>query len=348
MISKRILSLSPYRTETTSAKIKLSSNELSIDIPEEVKRRIAEEVAKIPFHRYPDPEASLLKEALAERLGIKPENLLLGNGSDELIYYLSISIGEFDRGVFYPIPTFSMYGISAQILGRERVEVGLDENFDIDIEKSLKAIEEKRPIIAYFAYPNNPTGNCFNEDKIRKIREKGVFLVVDEAYYSYSGKTFLEEALSREDTVILRTLSKIGMAGLRIGFMIGKEEIIKELGKIRLPFNINYSSQVIARLMLTEFYHIIDEAVRVVIKERERVHRELSKVEGIKVYPSDANFILFKSLYMPADILHRRLIEEGVLVRDFSYMIPQCLRVTIGKPQENDAFLEALRKVLKS
>ncbi|MFN3976741.1 MAG: histidinol-phosphate transaminase [Aquificaceae bacterium] len=348
MISKRVLSLSPYKTETTQAKVKLSSNELSIDFPEEVKRRIAEEVYKIPLHRYPDPEATLLKEALAERLGVKPENLLLGNGSDELIYYLSISIGEFDRGVFYPVPTFSMYGISAQVLGREKVEASLDEAFDIDIKKSLELIEEKKPIIAYFAYPNNPTGNCFSEDRIRRIREKGLFVVVDEAYYSYSGKTFLEEALDREDTVVLRTLSKVGMAGLRIGILVGKEEVIRELNKVRLPFNITYPSQVIARLLLTEFYHIIEKAVRAVVEERERVYRELSKMEGIKVYPSEANFILFKSLSMPADLFHKRLLEEGVLIRNFSYMLPQALRVSIGKPQENDAFLEAVGKVLKN
>ncbi len=347
MISDRLLGLSPYKTEKSYAKIRLASNELSIDFPKEVRRRIAEEVANIPFNRYPDPEAHLLKEVLAQRLGVRPENLLLGNGSDELIYYLSIAVGEFDRGVFYPIPTFPMYGISAQMLGRERVEVRLNENFDIDLEESLKAIGERRPILAYFAYPNNPTGNCFDEGKIKRIREEGLFLVVDEAYYSYSGKTFLKEAIGREDTVVLRTLSKIGMAGLRIGVMVGKEEVIRELSKIRLPFNVSYPAQVVARLILTEFYHIIEEAVNLVIRERERVYRELSKMEGIEVYPSEANFLFFKSLHMPADELHKRLLEEGVLIRNFSYMVPQCLRVSIGRPEENDAFLEAMERVLK-
>ncbi|MFN7065828.1 MAG: histidinol-phosphate transaminase [Aquificaceae bacterium] len=347
MISRRVLSLAPYKTETTPAKIKLSSNELSLDLPEEVIKRVGEEVSRIPFNRYPDPEAHLLKEAIAQRLKVKPENLMLGNGSDELIYYLSIGVGEFNRGIFYPVPTFSMYRISAQVLGRERVEVDLDGDFDINLQKSLRAIEEKRPTLAYFAYPNNPTGNCFSEDRIRGIREFGLFIVVDEAYYPYSGKTFLKEALSREDTVVLHTLSKIGMAGIRVGFLIGKEEVIKELNKIRLPFNITYPSQVIARLMLTEFYPLIEEEVRLVIRERERVYFELSRMEGIKVFSSCANFILFKSLSIPANLLHKRLIEEGILIRDFSYMIPNCLRVSIGRNFENDAFLEAMEKVLK-
>ncbi|MDW8067158.1 MAG: histidinol-phosphate transaminase, partial [Aquificaceae bacterium] len=342
MISKRLGPLSPYKTETTPSRIKLSSNELAIDFPEEVRRRIAEEVSKIPFNRYPDPEARALREAIAQRFNIKEENILLGNGSDELIYYLSIGIGEFDRGIFYPTPTFSMYGISAQVLGRDRVEVPLREDFDIDITESLRVLREKRPSLAYFAYPNNPTGNCFSEDKIRRIREEGIFIVVDEAYYHYSGKTFLDEALRRDDTVVLRTLSKIGMAGLRVGFMVGKEEIVRELSKIRLPFNITFPSQVIATLMLTEFYHILEAEIKKVVEERQRVYEELLKLEGIKPYPSEANFILFKSLAMPAELLHKRMVEEGVLIRNFSYMIPQCLRVSIGKPEENDAFLEAL------
>ncbi|MCS7262449.1 MAG: histidinol-phosphate transaminase [Aquificaceae bacterium] len=348
MISDRVRSLSPYKTETTPARIKLSSNELSLELPEFVKKRLAEEVSRIPFHRYPDPEARLLKEAIAQRFGLREENLLLGNGSDELIYYLSMAVGEFSRGIFYPVPTFSMYGISAQALGRERVEVRLKEDLSIDLQESLRAIREKRPALAYFAYPNNPTGNCFEEDKIKSIAEEVPFTVVDEAYYHYSGKSFVERALSRQDTVVLRTLSKIGMAGLRVGFMVGNEEVVRELNKLRLPFNITFPSQVMARLMLTEFYWLIEEHVKEVVRERERVYRELRRMEGIKVYPSEANFILFKSLLLPAEQLHIRLVEEGVLIRDFSHMVPQCLRVSIGKPWENDAFLEALEKVLKT
>lgn len=346
MISERIRSLSPYRTETTPAKVKLSSNELPIELPEFVIKRISQEVSKLPFNRYPDPEAKSLKEAIALRFGLREENILLGNGSDELIYYLSIAIGEFERGILYPVPTFSMYGISAKVLGREKVEVKLGEDFDIDLAESLKAPREKNPSLAYLAYPNNPTGNCFNEKSIRRLREEGLFLVVDEAYYHYSGKSFLKDALEREDTVILRTLSKIGMAGLRVGFLVGREELVKELNKVRLPFNITMPSQTIARLMLTEFYEIIQENVKEVIKERERVYRELSGVETLRVYLSEANFILFKSLSMPADLLHKKLLEQGVLIRNFSYMIPDCLRVSIGKPWENDAFLEAIHKAL--
>lgn len=233
-------------------------------------------------------------------------------------------------------------------MGRKRVEVRLDQNFDIDLDTSLKLIEEEKPTLAYFAYPNNPTGNTFSRQKIEAIRGKGLFTVIDEAYYNYCGKTFLEDALRRDDTVVLRTLSKIGMAGLRVGILVGKEELVKELEKVRLPFNITYPSQAIATLLLKDYYHLIEEAVRQVIKERQRLFYELSRLEGIEPYPSEANFILFKSS-VPADTLHRRLIEKGVLIRNFSYMegLENCLRVSVGKPEENDAFLEALTQALK-
>lgn len=346
MISNRVKLLEAYKTETTQAKVKLSSNELSVDYPEELKDRIAKEVSRIAFNRYPDPTASELKEIVAERFGIRPENIMLGNGSDELIYYLSMSVGELSTGVFFPTPTFPMYEISAKALGRPLVCTPLGEDFDIDLEASLQAIEGYRPTLAYFSYPNNPTGNCFSKEKIQKIRSLGVFTVIDEAYYHFSKKTFLEEAVTREDTVVLRTLSKIGLAGLRVGVLIGKEEIVKELEKVRLPFNISSTSQVIAKLILRDYYHIIEEAVDTTIKEREKMLQHMSNMKGIKVYPSEANFILFKVECMSAQELHSRLLKEGVLVRNMSYLVDNALRVSVGKPQENEMFLEALQKVL--
>jgi len=349
VISDRIKKLSPYKTETTQAKIRLSSNELPLYLPEDVRIRIAKEVSKIPINKYPDPNATELKEVLSDHLKVKEENIVLGNGSDELIYYLSVAVGEPNRGVFYPVPTFPMYEISAKVFGRERVEVPLDENMDIDLPSSLSAIKTRSPILAFISYPNNPTGRCFTKSKIESIRQEGLFTVIDEAYFHFSKKTFLEDAIKREDTVVLRTLSKIGMAGLRVGILIAKEEIAHEINKMRLPFNITYPSQVIARLMLTEFYPLIEECINTVIKERDRLIRELSQMEGIEVFPSDANFILFRSSF-PAEKLHKELLVRGVLVRNVSYLprLERCLRVSVGLPEENDAFLDALESSLRS
>jgi histidinol-phosphate aminotransferase len=349
VISDRIKKLFPYKTETTQARIRLSSNELPLRLPEDVRLRISQEVSKIPINKYPDPNASALKEVLSEHLRVKEENIVLGNGSDELIYYLSMAIGELSRGVFYPIPTFPMYEVSSRILGRQRVEVPLDHNMDIDLNASLLAIKTHSPVLAFISYPNNPTGRCFTRSKIESIRQEGLFTVIDEAYFHFSKKTFLEDAVSREDTVVLRTLSKIGMAGLRVGILIAKEEIAYEINKMRLPFNITYPSQVIARLILTEFYTLIEECINTVIKERDRLFRELSQMEGMEVFPSDANFILFRSNF-PAEKLYKALLDRGVLVRNVSYLprLERCLRVSVGLPEENDAFLEALEDSLKS
>lgn len=343
MLSERLKGLKAYRTERSGARVRLSSNELPYDLPEDLKRRVSEEVGRIPFNRYPDPSSEELKGVLAEFFGVKEENIVLGNGSDELIYYLSIAVGELTGGIYVPVPTFPMYEISADVLGKPKVLVRLDESFDIDLGRSLEAIGREKVSLGYYAYPNNPTGNLFSRDRIRRIREEGVFTVVDEAYYHYSGESFLEEALRRDDTVVLRTLSKIGLAGLRVGILIAKEEVASEIEKMRLPFNITYPSQVVAKVVLTEGREFIEEAVRSVIKERERLFEEMGRIEGVEVFPSRANFLLFRTP-LEAKTLHSELLKRGVLVRDMSYLpgLERCLRVSVGKPEENDAFLEAL------
>jgi len=184
---------------------------------------------------------------------------------------------------------------------------------------------------------------------IRRIREEGIFTVVDEAYYHYSGETFLKDALERGDTVVLRTLSKIGLAGLRVGILIGREEVVSEINKVRLPFNVTYPSQVIARIVLTEGKEFIEWAVRKVVEERERLLSEMKKIEGIEVFPSKANFILFRTP-LPADRVHSELLKRDVLIRNMSYLpgLERCLRVSVGKPEENDLFLSALNDVISS
>ncbi|WP_461829253.1 histidinol-phosphate transaminase [Aquifex sp.] len=348
MISNRIKALKAYKTEVTPASVRLSSNEFPYDFPEEIKAKISEAVKRIPLNKYPDPESKELKEVLSDFYGVPEENLLLGNGSDELIYYLNLCIGEFYHPVYIPIPTFPMYEVCASAFGRPIVSVELEEGFDINLKESLKSIEKEKPVLAFFSYPNNPTGNLFSRRKIEKIRDKGVFCVIDEAYYHYSGESFLSDALNRDDTVVLRTLSKIGMASLRVGILIGKEEIVKELNKARLPFNITYPSQVIAKVILTEGKEFLEEKIKEVINERERIFNTLRVMEGVEVFPSKANFLLFRTEF-PAYEVYRALLKRDVLVRDISYLprLSRCLRVSVGKPEENDKFLNALEESLK-
>ena len=294
------------------------------------------------MNRYPDSEAKALKKIISKNLRLTPENILFGNGSDELIYYLTTVFGG---PVLYPVPTFSMYGIISQALGEKRIEVPLDDEFDLDTDRILPLIKKEKPGIIFLSSPNNPTGNCFSADRILKIVESTSLVVIDEAYQPFSSeKGFLPMLNDYKNLVILRTLSKIGFAGLRVGFMIAGREIINEVNKVRLPFNINSLSQAAAAALLQNT-HTIKLHMGLITSERERLLNELWKLRGIKPYPSEANFILFK--VKNSDKIYCRLLKKGVLVRNMRGTVNECLRVTVGTKKENNIFIKALKEVMK-
>jgi len=294
------------------------------------------------LNRYPDSEAKALKKIISKNLRLNTENILFGNGSDELIYYL---ITVFGGPVLYPVPTFSMYGIISQALGEKRIEVPLDDEFDLDTDRILPLIKKEKPGIIFLSSPNNPTGNCFSADRILKIVESTSLVVIDEAYQPFSSeKGFLPMLNDYKNLVILRTLSKIGFAGLRVGFMIADREIINEVNKVRLPFNINSLSQAAAAALLQNT-HTIKLHMGLITSERERLLNELWKLRGIKPYPSEANFILFK--VKNSDKIYCRLLKKGVLVRNMRGTVNECLRVTVGTKKENNIFIKALKEVMK-
>ena len=294
------------------------------------------------MNRYPDSEAKTLKKIISKNLRLTPENILFGNGSDELIYYLTTVFGG---PVLYPVPTFSMYGIISQALGEKRIEVPLDDEFDLDTDRILPLIKKEKPGIIFLSSPNNPTGNCFSADRILKIVESTSLVVIDEAYQPFSSeKGFLPMLNDYKNLVILRTLSKIGFAGLRVGFMIADREIINEVNKVKLPFNINSLSQAAAAALLQNT-HTIKLHMGLITSERERLLNELWKLRGIKPYPSEANFILFK--VKNSDKIYCRLLKKGVLVRNMRGTVNECLRVTVGTKKENNIFIKALKEVMK-
>lgn len=335
IVRKEVASLKAYSAKEIPCRIKLDANESPYGFEEALKSAL-----KIKTNRYPDPEAKELKAVIAKDLGIKQSNLLQGNGSDELIYNL---IATFGGPVLYPTPTFSMYGIIAQALGEKRREVSLDAEFDLDLDAMLSAARKERPKIIFLSSPNNPTGNCFSSEKILKIIDasEGI-VVVDEAYQPFSSeKGFLPMLTDYKNLVIMRTLSKIGLAALRFGFMIADEEIINEVNKVRLPFNVNSLSQAVAVAALKK-KKTLKAAVRLIVSERDIMVREMEKITGITPFPSEANFILFKT-ENPGHI-YVSLLKQGILVRDISSAVAGCLRVTVGTPSENRVFLKALKK----
>jgi histidinol-phosphate aminotransferase len=349
LVKPNIRSLRAYNAEEIPCKVKLDANESPYSaFSGQGARGKGQEIYKA-LNRYPDPHATSLRKLMAKELKVKPENILHGNGSDELIYYM---ITTFGGPVMYPVPTFSMYGIISQALGEKKIEIPLDNKFDLDVEKILAAIKRHKPKLIFLSSPNNPTGNCFSSDRILKIIRSTLSLapcplslvVVDEAYQPFTGKSeFLPLLGKYRNLVIMRTLSKIGLAGLRLGFLIASEEIINEVNKVRLPFNVNSLSQAVASEALKNKKQL-RSYITTIISERKKLFRTLKKIDGITPYPSDANFILFK--VADAARVYNRLLKKGVLIRNLTGVVENCLRVTVGMPGENALFLKTLKQVL--
>ncbi len=347
LVREEVRKLRAYEAPGIPCKIKLDAQENPYPLPVKLRNKILKAIKPVLLNRYPDPEAKELKRIMAGRIGVRTEDIMLGNGSDELIQAIITSFGRTQGKVLYPVPTFSMYGIITKSLGQIPVEIPLQMDFDIDIDGILSAIKRERPEVIFLSYPNNPTGNCFSESKIVEIiKRTKTAVVVDEAYFDFSKKTFLPLLKKYENLIILRTLSKIGLAGLRIGILIARPEIVKEINKVRLPYNVNSLSQAVAKVVL-ENREVIDKQIRAIIKERERLYKELLRIDGIKPFPSEGNFILFRTI-KNADKIYQGLIDKGLLIRNMNQrgLLNNCLRVTIGTQEENRYFLEALRTLI--
>ncbi len=347
VIRPEVRALTAYHVDRATYPMKLDANESPFGPSPALEAAIREALRGLPVHRYPDPEALELRELLARRLGVPAGQLILGNGSDELIQMLLMAVGGPGVAVTAPVPTFSMYELGARALGLRFLGVPLDSRFGIDAPAWRAALERELPRAVFIASPNNPTGNCMDEVAIRDTldRCRGL-VVVDEAYFDYCGRTFLPELPRRPNLVILRTLSKIGMAGLRLGILAAAPAIAHELNKVRLPYNINMLSQTVARVAL-EHEADLRAHVRAILRERDAMQRALLAFSEVEVFPSDANFLLIRTPF-PSEVVHEGLARLGVSVRRFGSdpALARCLRVTLGLPEENARFLDVLKRAL--
>lgn len=335
---QNIRSLTAYEAKEIPCRVKLDANESPIAPSLTLDPKLLSQL-----NRYPDPQGTTLKKALAKEHGVKPDQLLLGNGSDEIISYL---IATFGGPVLYPVPTFSMYGITAQTLGEPGIGIPLQTDMQLDQRKMVAAIRKLAPKLIFLSTPNNPTGNTFQRDSIEEIiRISGGIVVVDEAYQPFSReKSFIPDIKRFPRLAVLRTFSKIGLAALRLGYLVADSGLITEVNKVRLPYNVNALSQALVLASLRQ-KNETRAVVKEIVSEREKMAKELRGMPGIDVVPSDANFILLRMLN--ADAVHSALIAAGILVRNLGSAVPNALRVTIGTPKENAAFLAALRKIMK-
>jgi histidinol-phosphate aminotransferase len=347
--------LSAYRVPPTPPAVKLDANESPWPLPPEARARIAAALHATELHRYPDGRATKLREALSWGLGGSADEYVLGVGSDELISLLATAMSQPRTGaerpvVVFPEPTFVMYRMTSRAHGWQPVGVPLDAQWDLDADAMAATLERTKPNVVYYASPNNPTGSCFSRDKIENLVESFPYVlhVIDEAYGPYSGQSFATFSEQHPQCALMGTLSKVGFAGIRVGWVRIHETLSEELEKVRQPFNLSTSSQEIATLALTDLAPLLEEHITGVVVERGRLAVELDRHEALQCFPSDANFLLVQ---YTGDVaaLCEALLDREIAVRQFSSGDPRlrsCIRVTIGTPEENERLVAALGDIL--
>lgn len=349
-VRPEVRALTAYHVPDASGLVKLDAMENPYSWPQELVREWLDVLASVPLNRYPDPHAAPLKDRLREAFALPADaDILLGNGSDELIQLLLMAVAGPGRKVLAPEPTFSMYRMISTFVGLEFVGVPLRRDYSLDLAATLAAIREQQPAVVFLAYPNNPTGNLFSAADMAEIiaASPGV-VVVDEAYSAFCDASFIGELGRWPNLLVLRTLSKLGLAGLRLGFLVGPHAWLHELDKIRLPYNINVLTQASAEFALRRFDVLAEQTARI-SADREDMHAQLAAMPGITPYASQANFILFKGPAGRAAQLFNAIKARGVLIKSMHGAHPalaDCLRVTVGTADENAAFLSALRASL--
>jgi len=348
LIRDEVAGQQAYSIEDTPARIKLDANENPYPLPLRLRSKLFASMKAVDLHHYPEPGSHLLRKAYAKHFGVGEDMIIVGNGSDEAIAILCTAIARPGAAILIPVPTFPMYRISAMNNGLRVFDVPLDGQGDLDLNRMERLLETEKPAITFLSYPNNPTGACFDAERVeRLIQASPGVVVVDEAYYHFSGRTFLPKLRQYDRLVILRTLSKIGLAAMRIGFLIAAPELVRELNKVRLPYNLNTLSQVAASFYLEHETVFLDQVARI-RRERDRLLDSLRSIKGVQAYPTDANFIFFCCKYREDDV-YDALLREGILVKKI--VRPggaSGIRVTIGTRKENGEFLRVVRSVLVS
>lgn len=335
----------PYRAPQLDVPVRLNTNECPYPLPEPFARDLAEAVGAMPLNRYPDRDAVELRRALAERFGHPVEGLWVANGSNEVIEQLLLAYGGPGRRVVLFEPTYVLHGRLAWVTHTEVVHVPVEPPFVITADHVGRGLRAG-PQVAFVCSPNNPTGNAQPPEVVEELAADGrALVVVDEAYVEFGGKSAVGLVASHPNVVVVRTFSKaFALAGARIGYCLAAPEVVEDLQRVRLPYHLSALAQAagLTALRHAEEAMAILDAVR---RQRDRILEELAKLEGVVAYPSDANFVLFRP-NRPAREAWRGLLDRGILVRDLSGVVPGCLRVTAGRPEEVDAFLAALKEVL--
>ena len=356
-----IKKINAYHVPDAEGLIKLDAMENPYVLPDNLINKLQVNLSSAALNRYPDPSAKKLHEKLKHVMQVPDgQTIVLGNGSDELIQMLAMAVANHDDNqsakkikkvcLMSFDPGFVMYKMISDFVGIEYVGVPLQNNFSLDMGLTRQAIEKHQPEIIFIAYPNNPSANCYNEKEIEEIISIAPGMVVlDEAYHPFAQKSFMHRLSEFDHLLVMRTVSKMGLAGLRLGLLCGHPEIIAEIDKIRLPYNINVLTQVAAEFVLDNV-SVLDEQARRIREEREVLLETMGAISGLDVFPSQANFILFRVINNDANEVFESIKSSGVLIKNMRAdegLLKNCLRVTVGAPDENKAFVSALLLAMK-
>ena len=346
LLRPELANMHAYYVPDSDGFVKLDAMENPYSLPVELREKWASLLKSVELNRYPDPQANDLKQALRTQFSISDKHeLIFGNGSDELIQMLALAIAKPDACVLTVTPSFSMYKLISEFIGVRVAEVPLTETFSLQVDKICEAINENKPSIIFLACPNNPTGTLWSIEDVEKIIQKTQGLVViDEAYAPFSSFSMISLVDKYSNALMLRTFSKMGLAGLRFGWLAGAEKWLNELNKLRLPYNINALTQVSIQFALENIFVFNDQAKQI-CEQREILISALQNIDELQVFPSEANFILFKMRQSSADKVFTRLLEKKVMIKNVANnnLLKNCLRVTVGTESENKIFINALK-----
>lgn len=349
IIRPEIRALAAYHVPEATGFVKLDAMENPYPLPPELRSALGARLADVAMNRYPIPSYTGLKARICAKLGVPAGfDVVLGNGSDELISMVSVACARPGAKVLAPVPGFVMYAMSARFSGMEFIGVPLKPDFTLDKTAMLVAIEEHRPAVTYLAYPNNPTGTLFDASDmieiIRAVGDNGI-VIVDEAYQPFAQASFMPHLPEYANLVVMRTVSKLGLAGIRLGYLSASAALLAEFDKVRPPYNVNVLTEATAEFML-DHADILEGQAAALRNERARLAAALSALPGVTVFPSAANFLLLKvqGAGKTGDEVFAKLLERKILIKNVGKMhalLENCLRVTVSSPQENALFLTA-------
>jgi histidinol-phosphate aminotransferase len=346
LAKESILSLKPYSALKEVASVKLDANENPFNLLDEFKDEFLRRIEDLNMNRYPEIDNECLADKIAEYAGVKKENVICGNGSDEIIQIILNSFVDKDEYVITSTPTFSMYKIFTQIAGGITIEVPTDEDFNIKEDEIINIANEKNAKVIFICNPNNPTGTIIKRDVILKIlNQTNSIVVVDEAYYEFLDESVIDEVNNNSRLIVLRTLSKaFALAGARVGYGVASTETMNILSRVRSPYNISSLSQILG-IMFLENIDRVKEKIEEIKNERSYVIEEINKLNNIKVYPTGSNFVFIKS--DKAGFILKACAEEKMALRGFSdSYTSNCIRITVGKREENDKLINLIKRVV--